>query len=651
MKRLMKLETVFSKRVFGYVSLSLIILIIFYYLYFNGQIQHEYVVYDSKVNAILKLSSQDTLLLDVRKPFNDIYIPAALLCTDIVTIRMSDSTNTFETEISGNFVDAESELQETEYQGFYNQYNEYYKLNLPELQSNSVPAVYTLTIETHSKNGIVLLGSADGEVAYRITKQSNANDIIFCFVILVIIIGTIVIAKISYGENNVVKIYTFIAVLLGMIYFVLFPPGCTNDSTPHIIAIYERVNTLLGRADWNNVDGNSHITYYAEGDGYIIQEVLWDSEQKYASPNTKMYDESLYVPFMRMANNEKIKSGIHSDLSSVSSIVYLPYIVVMFFGRLMNFNFMFTLILMKIAGFLCYLFMIRLAVRIMPFGKEALAIFSLTPMMLQSMVSIGYDIFCIGGSFIAFAFVFRLYNVDYRPTHKDALIAMAIFLFLLPNKGGVYSACFLFILTGLAVMKKYRKYIWAIIGSVIGICSIVVILNYETIVKLLDAGLEERHSRAELFINPIETIKFIIVSIITDVDKVIQGMFGGRLGWNEGIVPWFIIILNILLFLMVCFYVKENKTFPFKEEKIISSLVVVLFTIGIYFIFLSETKLSYASIAGIQGRYFVPLIPLIICMTKNRVCILECKVNLLFVIAWFLSILNVMFIMTVYLRR
>ena len=69
----------------------------------------------------------------------------------------------------------------------------------------------------------------------------------------------------------------------------------------------------------------------------------------------------------------------------------------------------------------------------------------------------------------------------------------------------------------------------------------------------------------DLIENPIQMVRFILSSMIKDADILIQGMFGGRLGWNEEVVPWFTVIAFVILFIISCN--TDDGKFPREEKK------------------------------------------------------------------------------------
>lgn len=652
--RIMNKNKLFKERKYTLILLSvgvvLLIIFLFYFLYFDGRINNEYTVTNSNIDNAMILTKNDSISLRINKPFDQIFLPIALCNTDSITVVISDGETIIKTPVT-----VKSELisyfDMNDYgdymPDYWNNYN-YYCMEGVKLNVDKLMNEFAISINCDIENGFILLGKQGDNVAYRTTRSTNVNYWIFFLICLVFVFGTGIVSYSLLNEADIIKKYTIAAVILGIVYFILFPATCTNDSGVHIIQTYKKASNLLGLSDWNDVNGEKMLMRYKNKDGYILDNTLWNTERRYPSPDTKSYDEAVYTSFIKVSNDETMV-GYHSYLKC-NTIEYLPYVIVMAFIRVFNINLRLGLGFAKLAGFLCYLFMIRLAIKMIPYGKEALALFALTPMVLQSMVSISYDLFCIGGSFVAYAYVLKISTEKHQYTWKDVMLISFLIFTLVPAKYGIYFVCFIFMFFFSNVFHQIVNKPKHLICLILAFFLIggVVVFEFDAIKELIITDPTEWYSVSDLIEKPIEMIRYIGVSICIDIDMLIQGMFGGRMGWNEEITPWFTVIAFVIIFWASC-NCQEGKFA--KKEKICSIITVVLFILGIYVVFLRTTKRTWASVGGLQGRYFIPLIPLIICFINNPKIKLNCKPNLLFNSLWFTSIIHVFFAMTVYLRR
>ena len=98
-------------------------------------------------------------------------------------------------------------------------------------------------------------------------------------------------------------------------------------------------------------------------------------------------------------------------------------------------------------------------------------------------------------------------------------------------------------------------------------------------------------------------------------------MIGSSLGWLEIPVRGYLItILTICLFLSV-FSVKEDEcaVFSTQRQKTCMGVIVFLGVVLIHLVmFVGWTGLASKQIQGVQGRYFIPLLPLFLLLFRGK---------------------------------
>ena len=129
------------------------------------------------------------------------------------------------------------------------------------------------------------------------------------------------------------------------------------------------------------------------------------------------------------------------------------------------------------------------------------------------------------------------------------------------------------------------------------------------------------YSVNSIFKNPIKILFVFFNTTIVNAFKYIKDMFGFTLGWwdfnvNEGLI----VCMLIVFFLSCVTDLAENC--GIKKVSCLHVILILSVCIGIYGLvafsmLLSFTPDNYVVIAGIQGRYFLPLIPLIIVLLSK----------------------------------
>ncbi len=299
----------------------------------------------------------------------------------------------------------------------------------------------------------------------------------------------------------------------------------------------------------------------------------------------------------------------------------------------MGCNGLLVIYLGRICSILCYLAAMYWFIRILPYGKPAGFILAMLPMTIQQCCSYSYDSVVIEAAFLYLAVLFRLiYQKD--PIKKTQIAAYVIFMILLSVcKGGTYMP--LCLLTLLIPWDRFgskkKKWIFtgvmasaaiaAFMGSTLRSVLFVVSPTEEQAAGAYLAG--ETYGTAGLLENPMEFITLSVRTLFLSGDGLIETMFGMQLGWLDIYVSR-IVIYGLMLLLILSALKVEDGNCRFAPEVAFSHkmlyLVVTLLSAAMIFVsmFISWTPRESKEIFGIQGRYFLPLLPIAILLFYNK---------------------------------
>ena len=299
----------------------------------------------------------------------------------------------------------------------------------------------------------------------------------------------------------------------------------------------------------------------------------------------------------------------------------------------------------ELGGLLVYIGICYCALKLLPDRKELMCMIMLLPISLQQGGSFSYDSFNNALSFLLVAYIMYL-NVKKESVElKDIVILLSIGLLLFYIKT-IYAG--LLLLFAVVPTNKYHikigKYCidkqWikanrkkAIAGICIGgflAVGLVLIIKYEYAVLLFQS-----------FIYIGEIVRLIIRSFIEQGTMYIDTMVA-YFGWVDTPVSgWFVMAYVFVLIWLWWFSDKENeidKNSKINAKSKIIEKSVVLFTIVIMLsvIMLSMLNWSFGiqavsevtpfynklkllnTINGVQGRYFIPILPLILFISGKK---------------------------------
>ena len=119
--------------------------------------------------------------------------------------------------------------------------------------------------------------------------------------------------------------------------------------------------------------------------------------------------------------------------------------------------------------------------------------------------------------------------------------------------------------------------------------------------------------------NPIQYMGKVLYTIASRGYIYLEEIFGGYLEWNENVKIYvFPIILLITTILLIT--KGEKESFKFKNWQKVLCLFIVVSIIVLIFtsMFLGWARLELDYIEGIQGRYLLPILPLILLLSSRR---------------------------------
>lgn len=409
----------------------------------------------------------------------------------------------------------------------------------------------------------------------------------------------------TYNMDKEIKPETFFllsVIPLSAAYLVLMTPLSVPDAGAHFSAAYRFSNILLNKEPW----------------GGRIDDINFFQNINNHYPNTR--DFLLIKSNISLwAKNTELTEWPHKsqNMEYYSIFCYLPQVLGLYLGRLLRFGSVLTVYLSRLCMLIAYIFSCYNAIKKTPIGKFIFAAILLLPTSLMMSSAISYDSLVLICTLNFLACSLRLYH---EPESRSALIECIIWAFFVGAvKGGGYLVLlpivFIFIYPG-------KKHTWfktaAIIGS--GLASVLlfdVILPAGT--KLFQFGGEKSDKLYASYAleHPLKYLEMVFETYLVQPDLLIQ-MGGTGLAWLEYTLPSLVIVGFMLVIGIYSIYEEDYMQLNNKDKNIL------LFTIFLVFFLTPVMLLSWTSaesdvIQGLQGRYYLPVFPLmIIVITKFK---------------------------------
>jgi len=346
-----------------------------------------------------------------------------------------------------------------------------------------------------------------------------------------------------------------------------------------------------------------------------------------------------------------------TDVCAFPWVSYLPQAIAIRITTELRFNDILIFYSGRLAIYMCAvlgLFFISRILSNSPF-KYAFYTAFLMPMSLQQLSAYNYDGIHIILGFLTSA-LFLKYYLAKKISIKNLLIFLASLGFFLISKGGYYAFALLIVPL---VWKKYGK------RGILYFCALIILFFIPFLFALkpllYNLFFTNPVVQSQSTINaPLQLayLKLFPSSIPLIISKTWEQKINeyvlniiGNFGWLDTPLELHLLVIGGLLIGLGLFFLQTYKApLDTKQSRIIIMLfllIVIIEYLFLQFIFyLSWTSVGNLVVEGVQGRYFIVLLPLIfsiaIIFAHNKN--VKFFILIFFVFAYFLSIGNQLFL-------
>ena len=458
----------------------------------------------------------------------------------------------------------------------------------------------------------------DGIIPYRLL---NGNyDSLKYFAILLYIGMTLCIAGVTFliiKRKKPEWIFAIVIFGLGIIYLYVLPPFCVPDEPAHFVTVYAKSSNLLGE-----------LAVDEKGFVLVDSQVLYPQDK--IRPSKKLY-KTFLDGTLCIGKEEKNVISTRTMLSA-NHWGYLPQIFGVTLGRIAGLNGVQILVMGRVFALLWYCFVMFWALRLIPFGKMTLFVIGMLPMTIQQVVSYSYDSVFFGAIFLLISYLLYLIYEKEKVGINDFVLLTIISITIATIK-------FIYLpIIGLAIFipkekfnglaKKIKAAVLIISISVISILVTQLSFIQTTLVTEESGVTSGKISLASCIANPLSTIAVFYRTIERLLSEYLFQMIGSPLGWLEINIPSIIIIaLILLLFLSVIQKDTEKINVSWKLRGFSICVFGGISLLIVAALYLDWTSLGSGVVEGVQGRYFAPMLPLIVLIFNNSNFVLKRSID------------------------
>lgn len=509
----------------------------------------------------------------------------------------------------------------------------YYVLEFSEAIENSAGKQYKIVITNEKTAGgnLELVGGEGEEYPYELNSQPMAgnlcmialysNQLIFAtmfkymVIVLTVLLSALIILS-GFGRLSVGKTFLISALVLAFVYSFLIPPFCVPDERAHIDAVYTISNEMLGI---NEIPASGRI--------YKRADDIDATKENTMDVTTERYRETFENIFGKSADETLQVAYADNPVSNVTFLNYLPAAFGFTIARLLHFNTMTMIMFGRWMNALASILLMWIAIRKLPFGKASFAVFGLFPIILQQIASCSYDGILLGAMFVYFAYAFSLMYSKQKSIFDFGIMLMMGGFAAAACKGGVYIPLLgLILLVCWEIGNNLKEKIGWTLGAAIPVGMVFVGQFSQKIWGMLmrtsgsayRSGVE-LYNLSDLLYEPNKLVRIYQNTVNLLGDSYIQESIGGKLGRLNVYIPWYIMIAFLFLVVLSTVTQEGEKSYIRKGQR----CFIVLFScisagLVMLSMLLAWTQNTYNYIIGVQGRYFLPAIGVLILSLGNN---------------------------------
>ena len=301
---------------------------------------------------------------------------------------------------------------------------------------------------------------------------------------------------------------------------------------------------------------------------------------------------------------------------------YVPQALGITLARILGLNFASRILFGRIFNLIWSVFAVSLAIKWMPFGKKILFAVAMLPMSLHEMASNSYDAWIIAFSMLFIAYCMKLAYEKDRVENRDVAILACLIGLLAPCKI-VYTP-----IIGLCLLIPKEKFgnikRWGVSAAIVlgALVVMMLIVNGQTLSWYAEADVadnyvshagEQGYTFSYFLEHPIELPVIMLNTLKVSGMLYLKTMLGWRLGQldiNLQISDAFFVVLIVLVILFFIPGVDEPRVFRKGNKVWMTVLIGAVAFLTMFSMLVAWTAISSDVITGVQGRYFLPVLPL-----------------------------------------
>ena len=402
----------------------------------------------------------------------------------------------------------------------------------------------------------------------------------------------------------------------GLLYSVVFAPGTVPDETYHFEASYKL-------ADYIMLQGPTVDSLPVREDDSVLLDGMLQSWALGYDKYRSVIDQFAF--FVNDASRVAVEPVSSFDWTANPPYIKLPSALGIVLATLLNLGSFPLFYLGRFFNLLMFAALAYFAVRITPVGKNAMMVAGLLPMTLHLASSYSYDAGIMGLAFLLTGMCLRAVYGEGLMSRKEKAGIVVVAVLLAPCKV-VYTVIVLLVI--LIPRKRFSSTAASARFKAIAIgCALLSVLVFRAAGLLQMAGVASSstaegsrgdeygtfYSLSGLVSDPLNTVLLFLRTFDVQGSFYLDTLVGGSLAWFQVDLKAPLYITVALLFIVVLSAQRsegDNVVIPGAHRVLCGGLALAGGLGVILSMLIGWTFTSESVVQGVQGRYFLPLLPM-----------------------------------------
>lgn len=433
--------------------------------------------------------------------------------------------------------------------------------------------------------------------------------------------------KLSWSQffKSPEKAFLSIGLLFGILFLLIIPPFQVADEINHFYRAYQVSEGKIIAEKRDNVTGGL-IPKSLVKSAIIWNEIPFHPDRK----TTKKQFEQTFNIYLRKRDSLFVK---FANTALYSPIPYLPQAIGIALGKAFYLSPIILMYLGRLTNLLISVYVTFVAIKITPAFKWVFFLLALTPMATFQRSSLSPDSFINSIAALLIAIITGCaFDTNKEKITKSDIVVLCLLGILLSLSKQAYFlipfSCFLIPKYKFGTQKKYLAVCLfvSLTSAIAWICWSFVIKGIYVPIKP-DVAVSASEQARFVLSHPVQFAVLVLKDFSVNLDEYLL-QFIGVLGWLDTHLPSILVIsYSHLLVVIALIDSRPNVIITLRDKlKIFAITSATTFLISLL-AYLSWTPVGQETIEGFQGRYFIPIAPLLFLLFYNTKIILNIRTN------------------------